>query len=132
MAHWNGTSVLSSQFSVLALDQARCAERPAQTFSPTFGKLEVVEAFHLPRKACAVTVPPDFLHPGHAIGINIFQPHHFFQAKTAVSPAYATRLYAAVGRLTDTEARDHVIHHNGASLNVPRQALAAFFVPGPH
>ena len=54
--------------------------------------------------ALAVSIPPDFLHAGYAIRVDVLDPHHFFQPKTPMSAAQTARLHASVRRFADAEA----------------------------
>src|SRR5258708_6124524 len=112
--------------------QAQCAQRPAKALAYPRRKLEIEKSFHLPRKPLAVPIPPDFLDPRHAVRVHIFQPHHFFQPKAPMRSAHTTGFQPAVRSLADTEAGDHIVHHDRASLNAPRQTLAAHPVSRPH
>ena len=95
-------------------------------------ELHIQKSFHLPPKTLPVAVPPDFFHPRHAVDIQIFHPHHFVQPKAPVSAAHAAGLHAAVRSFADAEARNHIIHHDCAGMDAPRQPLAAFAVARPH
>src|ERR1700722_7794408 len=125
-----GTATQHSQ--ALAQHNSRRAQCSADTFGETSSKLEIDKAFHLARETRAVTVPPNFFHTGHAIRIDIFQAHHFFQTKAAVSAPQAARLDAAMRSLANAVARKHIIYHNGAGLNVTGQGFAAGLVARPY
>ncbi len=45
--------------------------------------------------------------------------------------AHAAGFHAAVRSFADTEARNHIIHHDGAGMNTPGQALATLRVARP-
>src|SRR5258708_13911492 len=117
---------------LLSPHASRRSQRPAQACRPAWPKLEVEKAFHLPREARAVAVPPDFLHSRHEVGVQVFQPHHLFQPKASVSAAQAAGLDTAVRRLADAKAEDRIVHHYRAGLDAPRQAFSASSVPSTH
>jgi hypothetical protein len=98
----------------------------------TARELHVQKAAHLPAETLAVTIPPDFLHPRNTVRVHIFQPDHFFQPKTPVRSAYAAGLHPAVRSLADAEAGNHIVHHDRARLNTPRETFAAHPVARPH
>src|ERR1035438_2041144 len=77
-------------------------------------------------------MPPDFFHSRHSIHVEILYPDHLIEAKTSVSAADAAGFHTAVGSFTDTEAGNHIVHHDGAGMDAPREALAAPRVTGPH
>src|SRR6202044_774161 len=96
------------------------------------GKLEVQKSFHLPRERDAVTVPPYFFHSWCEVYVQIFQPDHFFEAKASMGAADTARLYSAMRSLADAETRNHIVDHDSARLNAPRQALTALPAASPH
>ena len=82
-------------------------------------------------KVLSVSVPPDFFHSRQPVGIEIFYPHHFFQAKASVRAADATCLDPSVGSFADAEAGDYVVHHHGSGLNSSRHRFSAGAISGP-
>src|SRR5579863_3163858 len=91
---------------LLPFHQATRPQRSQQALSQTPRELEIQETLHLPRKAFAVAVPPDFLHPRHPVHVEILHTHHFLQPEGTVCTPDAAGLHATVRSLADPETRN--------------------------
>ena len=69
----------------LAPDGADRSHASSQARDQSAGKEEIEESFHLGREGRPIAVPPELLHRGNAVGVNIFDTHHFFHAEAAES-----------------------------------------------
>src|SRR3954466_9927609 len=89
---------------VLPKENFNGTQSPPQARDWTSSKLHIDETFHLARKLRAVTVPPDFFQARQAIGTQILNTNHFFQAESSMGPPHSARLHAAMRSFPDSKA----------------------------
>src|SRR5579864_568085 len=117
----------------LAVKVGLCASySPAHALCKVPAEEKFNKPAHLLDESRAIAVPPEFLHAGHAVRVNVLGPHHFFQAEASVSAADAAGFLASVRSFADAEAGNEVIDHHGPGVDAARQSLTAMTVARPH
>src|ERR1700722_6054176 len=96
---------------------ASSAQRSLQVSPPTARELHIQKTFHLVAKDLTVRVPPDLLHAGHQIDVEIFCSDHLFKTKASMRAAQAASLDATMRSFADSEAGNYIIHHDRAGMN---------------
>src|SRR5262245_18149680 len=116
---------------ILSTQRLRRLDRASDLASVVWRKREIEKATPLRGELRAIAVPPRLRHPVQRVPIDVLEPHHLFQARTPVRASDAALLHATMRRFAYGKAGDHIVDHDRACLNLPRECFAAGTITGP-
>src|ERR1044072_1805893 len=82
-------------------------------------------------RARRVGEPPDILHEGEAVDVDVVRGNHLQETQTTVRAPEAALLNAAPRRLRDAVCVEHLVDHDGAGFNLRGDAAPLLYVARP-